>query len=63
MRDLEMKWWMGKCKRAQHYKVEHFWQVSLQRVAGGLFNISMNELEDTPLAKPADDQKKAISIK
>lgn len=58
-----MKRWMGKCKRAQRYKVVYFWQVSLQRVAGGLFNISKNELEETPLAKPADDQKKVISIK
>lgn len=54
---------MGKCEHARHYKVVHFWQVSLERVAGGLFNISMNELEDTPLAKPANDQKIAINIK
>lgn len=63
MRDLEMKEWMGKCKHARHYKVVRLWQVSLERMAGGLFNISMNELEDTPLAKPADDQKIAINIK
>lgn len=63
MRDLEMKWWMGKCKRAWHYKVVRFWQVSLQRVAGGLFNVFMNKLEDTQLAKLADDQKIVISIK
>lgn len=43
MRELEMKGWMGKCKRAWHYKLVSFWQVSLQRVAGGLFNISVNE--------------------
>jgi len=58
-----MKQRMGKCKSAWHYKAVCFWQVSLQRVAGGLLDISMNELEETPPAKPADNQKVATSIK